>query len=151
MIQFSLRCSNDHRFESWFQSSEAYDKLERSGLITCTVCGTSTVSKAVMAPRVRPARNAVSAAEPAATPAAPESIQTPANPVEQAIAAIRRHIESTSDYVGLNFATEARAIHDGTAPERAIYGEARPDEARKLIEEGVPIAPLPFIPGRKTN
>ena len=151
MIQFSLRCSNDHRFESWFQSSEAYDKLERSGLITCTVCGVSTVSKAVMAPRVRPARNAVSAAEPAATPAAPESIQTPANPVEQAIAAIRRHIESTSDYVGLNFATAARAIHDGTAPERAIYGEARPDEARKLIEEGVPIAPLPFIPGRKTN
>src|SRR5690554_560438 len=97
MIQFSLRCSNDHRFESWFQSSEAYDKLERSGLITCTVCGASTVSKAVMAPRVRPARNAVSAAEPAATPAAPDGIQTPANPVEQAIAAIRRHIESTSD------------------------------------------------------
>jgi hypothetical protein len=67
------------------------------------------------------------------------------------MAALRRHIESTSDYVGLNFAAEARRMHAGDAPERPIYGETRGDEARKLIEEGVPVAPLPFLPTRKTN
>jgi hypothetical protein len=149
MIQFSLRCSNDHRFDSWFQSSEAYDKLERAGMVTCAVCGVTSVSKAVMAPRVRPARNAAPLPVPANRPT-PASAP-PANPAEQAIAAIRKHIESTADYVGGDFAREARAIHDGDAPDRAIYGEARPEEARRLIEEGVPIAPLPFVPRRKTN
>ncbi len=71
--------------------------------------------------------------------------------LEAALAALRKQVEENSDYVGLNFAQEARAIHDGDAPARAIYGEARPDEARRLIEDGVPVAPLPFIPARKTN
>ena len=173
MIQFSLRCSNDHRFDSWFQSSDAYDKLAQSGLISCAVCGVTSVSKAVMAPRVRPARNAATA------PPAPEQHHTQqhrpeqnrprqnhpeqnrpeqppaprlaATPAEQALAALRQHIEAHSDYVGGDFAREARAIHEGAAPDRAIYGEARPDEARRLIEDGVPIAPLPFLPRRKTN
>lgn len=149
MIQFSLRCSNDHRFDSWFQSSEAYEKLERAGMVTCVVCGVASVAKAVMAPRVRPARDAVPVpAAPSQTGPAPSAAATPA---EQALAAFKKHIESHSDYVGPNFAREARAIHDGSAPERAIYGEARPEEARRLIEDGVPIAPLPFIPRRKTN
>ncbi len=67
------------------------------------------------------------------------------------MAALRAKIEASSEYVGLNFAAEARAIHDGDAPERAIYGEAKPDEAKRLIEDGIPVAPLPFIPVRKTN
>ncbi|MFP5510758.1 MAG: DUF1178 family protein [Alphaproteobacteria bacterium] len=146
MIQFSLKCSNDHRFDSWFQSSDAYDKLERAGLVSCAICGVTSVSKAVMAPRVRPARSAPTAPAAAApTPAAP------AHPAAEALAALKKHIEAHSDYVGKDFAREARAIHDGTAPDRAIYGEARPEDARRLIEDGVPIAPLPFIPRRKTN
>jgi hypothetical protein len=158
MIQFSLKCSNDHRFDSWFQSSDAYDKLERAGLVTCAICGVASVSKAIMAPRVRPARNAAPApahaapipTAPAATaPAATDPAQT--HPAEPALAALKKHIEANSDYVGKDFAREARAIHDGTAPERAIYGEARPEDARRLIEDGVPIAPLPFVPRRKTN
>lgn len=144
MIQFSLRCSNDHRFDSWFQSSDAYDKLERAGMVSCAICGVTSVSKAVMAPRLRPSRDDDA---PAPRPAAAAPQPGP----EQALAALRQHIEAHSDYVGQDFAREARAIHDGTAPERAIYGEARPDEARRLIEDGVPIAPLPFIPRRKTN
>ncbi|HSF62903.1 MAG TPA: DUF1178 family protein, partial [Paracoccaceae bacterium] len=64
---------------------------------------------------------------------------------------LRREVEANSEYVGVEFATEARRIHAGTAPERAIYGEARPEEARKLIEDGVPVAPLPFLPARKVN
>ena len=149
MIQFSLRCSNDHRFDSWFQSSAAYDKLERAGLVTCAVCGVASVSKAVMAPRVRPARDAAPLPVPAG-PSAPANT-APAHPTEQALVALKKHIEANSDYVGKDFAKEARAIHDGTAPDRAIYGEARPEEARRLIEDGVPIAPLPFVPRRKTN
>lgn len=151
MIQFALRCSNDHRFDSWFQSSDAYDKLERAGMVTCVICGVTSVSKAVMAPRVRPARDA--APVPVPVPAAPTvpANAAPATPAAQALAALKNHIETHSDYVGQDFAREARAIHDGTAPDRAIYGEARPEDARRLIEDGVPIAPLPFIPRRKTN
>ena len=149
MIQFSLKCSNDHRFDSWFQSSEAYDKLARAGMISCTICGATSVDKAVMAPRVRPARDAAPAAQPAAQHPTPLAAQ--ATPAEQALAALRQHIETHSDYVGRDFAREARAIHDGEAPDRAIFGEARPEEARRLIEDGVPIAPLPFMPRRKTN
>lgn len=140
MIQFSLKCRNDHHFDSWFQSFAAFDKLKRAGLVTCETCGNSDIEKAIMAPRVRPSRNA--------------TVQTPlSNPseIETAINKLKTHIEQNSDYVGANFATEARAMHDGTSPERSIYGEAKPEEARKLIEEGIPVTPLPFIPGRKTN
>ena len=112
-------------------------------------CGVTSVSKAVMAPRVRPARDAAPVPVPAA-PTVPANA-APATPAAQALAALKNHIETHSDYVGQDFAREARAIHDGTAPDRAIYGEARPEDARRLIEDGVPIAPLPFIPRRKTN
>ena len=70
---------------------------------------------------------------------------------EQALAELRRQVEENSDYVGLNFAKEARAMHDGDAPARAIHGEAKPDEARKMLEDGLPVMPLPFVPRRKTN
>ncbi|RJL00495.1 DUF1178 family protein, partial [Paracoccus aestuarii] len=70
---------------------------------------------------------------------------------EAALEALRRKVEESSDYVGLSFAEEARAMHDGTKPARAIHGEARPEEARRLIEDGVPVAPLPFLPRRRAN
>ncbi|MGA1613135.1 MAG: DUF1178 family protein [Lutimaribacter sp.] len=157
MIQFSLKCAEGHRFDSWFQSASAFEKLQGAGMVSCAICGSGSVEKALMAPRVRPARQAAEAAQPpapapgAAAPVAPGALTRPASPVEQQLAELRRKIEQNSDYVGMNFAKEARAMHDGTAPERAIYGEARPDEARKLLEDGIPVAPLPFIPGRKTN
>ena len=159
MIQFSLKCAEGHRFDSWFQSASAFEKLQGAGMVSCAICGSSNVEKALMAPRVRPARKAADAAPPAppapdAAPkaaVAPGALTQPATPAEQQLAELRRKIEQNSDYVGMNFAKEARAMHDGTAPERAIYGEARPEEARKLLEDGIPVAPLPFIPGRKTN
>lgn len=77
--------------------------------------------------------------------------EPPVNPVEAALQALRQQVEANSDYVGLKFADEARAMHEGRAPTRAIHGEAKIEEARKLIEEGVPVAPLPFIPRQKTN
>ncbi len=144
MIQFSLKCAGDHCFDSWFQSAEAFEKLQTRGMVTCAVCGSGDVEKALMAPRVR--ANRKDTAQPEAG-----ALSQPASPAEQAIAELRRRIEDNSEYVGHDFAREARDMHDGLTPERAIYGEARPEEARKLMEEGVPVAPLPFIPGRKSN
>lgn len=141
MIKFTLKCQDDHRFESWFQSSDAFDKLHAAKLISCAVCGSSQVEKSMMAPRVRDSK----------TKASPPALSEPADPREQALAELRKQVEDNSEYVGMNFAREARDIHDGMSPERAIYGEAKPEEARKLIEDGVPVAPLPFVPGRKTN
>lgn len=148
MITYSLKCTEGHQFDSWFQSATAFDKLKTAGMIACAVCGSDRVEKALMAPRVSHARQAP-ADVPAPSPQAP--LSTPSTPAEQALAALKKKVESSSDYVGMNFAAEARAMHDGTAPERAIYGEARADEAKKLIEDGIPVAPLPFLPGRKSN
>lgn len=144
MIRYALNCNENHRFESWFQSAEAFDKLSTAGLVACTHCGSSKVEKVLMAPSVRPARSA-------ANPEPARPLSEVADPASAAIAAMRKQIEENSDYVGLNFAAEARAIHSGDSPERSIYGEARPEDARRLMEEGVPVAPLPFIPARKTN
>ncbi len=153
MIRYALKCSDGHRFESWFQNATAFDGLLASGLVTCPECGIARVEKTLMAPDVLSARKAdvPAVAEPDSEPAPAAPSATPSPEVEQAIAELKRRIESESDYVGDSFAKEARAIHDGVAPERPIYGEARADEAIALIEDGVPVAPLPFIPSRKTN
>ncbi|TCL09993.1 hypothetical protein BXY66_2061 [Shimia isoporae] len=152
MISYTLKCANDHRFDSWFQSADAFDKLKAAGMVTCAVCGDKHIQKAMMAPRVRPARDAAaqpSSQEPVAPP--PTQLSEPANEAEAALAKLRKQVEENSDYVGKDFASQARAMHEGSAPERAIYGEAKLDEAKALIEDGVPVAPLPFNIGRKTN
>ncbi|MBO6898569.1 MAG: DUF1178 family protein [Shimia sp.] len=157
MINYTLKCANDHRFDSWFQSAAAFDKLKAAGMVACAVCGDTNVEKAMMAPRVRPARSAAAKPqEPTPAPApeaasAPGPLSQPASPAEQALKELRDHVEANSDYVGKDFASEARAMHDGDAPERPIYGEAKVEEAKALIEDGVPVAPLPFNIGRKTN
>ena len=145
MIRYTLQCADGHGFESWFQSAEAFDRLAAAGHVACAVCGATGVAKTLMAPAVRPARKAAAAA----TAAGP--LATPQSPIEAALAALRRQVEETSEYVGLNFAAEARAMHEGRVPERSIYGEAKADEARRLVEDGIPVAPLPFVPARKTN
>ena len=144
MIQYSLRCAQDHRFDSWFQSASAFDKLHAAGMVSCAICGSTEVEKELMAPRV-----SAGSERPKAKPEAP--LSAPASPAEQALRALRKEIEKTSDYVGRDFAREARAMHSGEAPARSIWGETRGDEAKKLIEEGVPVAPLPFLPTRKSN
>ena len=145
MIRYSLKCENDHRFESWFQSGPAFDKLYAARMVACPTCASTSVEKAIMAPRVRTARKAAQPPQPDAP------LTTPQNDTERAIAELKSQVEANSEYVGMEFATQARAIHDGDAPERPIYGEAAPEEAKKLLEDGVPVAPLPFTPSRKTN
>jgi hypothetical protein len=148
MIRYSLKCDAGHGFDSWFQNVAAFSALGTAGQLACPVCGSASVEKDLMAPAVRPARNAVDSAAASKTPA---PLSEPASDLEAAIAALKRQIEENSEYVGMNFAAEARAIHAGDAPERVIHGEARPDEARAMIEEGLPVAPLPFLPARKVN
>lgn len=133
MIRYALTCPNEDDFEGWFASSDDYDAQASSGLIECPVCGSREIRKAPMAPAV--ARSRENAAEMAAK--------------------VRNHIRDKFDYVGDGFADEARAIHDGDAPDRPIWGEATPDQAREMAEEGLPVAPLPAAlaptPPRKLN
>lgn len=152
MIQYTLRCENEHRFDSWFQSASAFDKLMSNGMLTCETCGSNTIEKAIMAPRVRTARSAATApAQGESDPPIEQSLTTPETATERAIVDLKKHIEDNADYVGGNFAKEARSMHLGDTPERSIYGEANAEEARNLIEEGIPVAPLPFRPGRKSS
>ena len=134
MVRYSLSCADGHAYESWFQSATAFDDLAARGLLACAQCGSAEVRKSLMAPAVSTA-----------------PLYTPRTPREAALAAMRRHVEETSDYVGHGFAAEARRMHEGEAPERSIWGEARPDEARALLEDGIPVAPLPFVPKTRAN
>ncbi len=134
MIRFHLKCEQNHEFDSWFQSGDAFDRLVAAGMVTCTSCGTTRVSKSIMAPAV-----------------STSSDITAAKPTETEIAALREKIEANSDYVGKGFVKEARDMHDGVIPERPIYGEANLKEAKKLVDDGIPVIPLPFMPRKKTN
>ena len=148
MIRFTLKCENDHHFESWFQSADAFDTLAKRKMVECPDCASTQVKKALMAPKVQGTKKSKTVAP---TPAAANPPVLTEEAKEKAIAEIRKQVEENSEYVGMNFASEARAIHSGNSPERAIYGEAKPADAKALIEDGVPVAPLPFAPKRKMN
>jgi hypothetical protein len=117
MIKFNLKCKNEHRFESWFGSNEDYEKLRAKKLISCMICGSFAVEKAIMAPRLS-----------ADTPKPALSDKPPV------------------DDVGTAFPEEARKMHYGDAPKRAIMGEAKLEEAKALLDEGVPVVPMGLKP-----
>ena len=154
MIRYTLRCERDHAFESWFQSSSAYETQEKRKLVTCPVCGSAEVERAIMAPRIVSKKGRDSAA-PAPAPAAPTDVTAPAStPLMMAqerelrakLKELRDHIVKNADNVGERFPNEARKMHYGDIEHRPIYGEASPDEARALIDEGVEVSPLPVLP-----
>ena len=145
MIRYSLRCAADHGFDSWFANADAFQALQSAGQLACPVCGAAEVQKELMAPAVRPARKTAPAEAPR------PDLSAPMSELEAKIAELKKQVEENSEYVGMNFVTEARAMHAGDAPGRAIHGEAKPEEARAMIEEGLPVAPLPFLPARKVN
>jgi hypothetical protein len=147
MIRFSLRCERAHRFDSWFGSGADFDRLTDSGLVACAVCGSTAVEKDLMTPAV--ATSGATSGPEAAGSAVP-NLSAPASPAEQALTELRRRIEAESEDVGRRFASEARRIHEGSAPARPIIGEARPAEARALVEDGIPVAPLPWS-SRRTS
>lgn len=133
MIRYDLNCENGHRFDSWFPNSAAFDDQIGRGLVLCPQCGTVKVTKALMAPAVAAGDNA------------PAPLGTPASPAEAALQELRKKVETESDYVGSDFADEARRIHLGEAEARGIWGEASKNDAQALHDEGIPVAPLPFM------
>ncbi|HSF95962.1 MAG TPA: DUF1178 family protein [Thermohalobaculum sp.] len=134
MIRYNLRCADAHDFEAWFRSSAAYDEQRAAGHVLCAVCGSDAVEKAVMAP-------AVSGKQADEGP----DLSKPASPAEAMLRELRRKIEQTSDYVGRDFAAEARRIHEGEADKRAIWGEATAGDAKALKDDGIPVAPIPWM------
>jgi hypothetical protein len=141
VIRYALACGGGHEFEGWFGGSAAFDEQKAAGGISCPVCGSAEVEKALMAPAVAGAKRA--AAQDPIPVAAPHAVP------EEFLATLRklrRHVAETADYVGDRFAEEARRIHYREAEARGIYGEATRDEAAALSEEGVEFHPLPFLP-----
>ena len=165
MIRYALSCEAGHAFESWFANSAAYDKQAKRGLINCPVCGSPKVAKAIMAPSLAsgPAGDAAEVA-PSAPPANPAPAQLPPTPpgkspvammsppereLRQKLKELRDHIVKNASYVGPRFPEEARKIHYGETEHRSIYGEASPEEAKDLLDEGIEFHPLPILPDDK--
>jgi hypothetical protein len=158
MIRYSLRCERDHTFESWFQDSSAYDAQVKRKLVSCPVCTSVKIEKAIMAPRIvgnkgRERAEPVPAAPPtaASAPAEAPAASTPLMMAQERelrakLKELRDHIVQNADNVGERFPNEARKMHYGDIEHRPIYGEASPEEARSLIDEGIEVSPLPVLP-----
>jgi hypothetical protein len=157
MIHYNLRCDEGHAFESWFQSSSAYESQEKRKLVSCPVCGSTGVERAIMAPQIvrkKARESAPSEQLPVPAPAAEVIPPSPSTPLLMAqerelrakLKELRDHIVKNADNVGERFPNEARKMHYGEIEHRPIYGEASPTEAKSLIEEGVEVMPLPTLP-----
>jgi hypothetical protein len=156
VIRYNLVCDKRHAFESWFQSSAAYDRQARRGLVSCPLCGSARVEKAIMAPRLArkdksaPIVAPVEDAAPAPAAPAPVAMISPQEKEFRAkLKELRDHLTSNADNVGKKFPEEARKMHYGEIEHRPIYGEATPQDARELHEEGIEFHPLPVLPDER--
>ena len=147
MIRYALRCEAGHAFESWFNNSAAFDRQAARGLVTCPLCGSATVEKSIMAPSLGGGREAAPPAESEKTPVAIVSKEEVE--VRKKLKELRDHIVKNADYVGEKFPEEARRMHYGEIEHRSIYGEASPDAARSLADEGIEFHPLPRLPDER--
>lgn len=138
MILYELRCSADHGFEAWFKDGATYDRQAEAGEIVCPVCGDTHVGKALMAPRL--AKGRVEGEAPVAETDG-EAVR-----MREALTQLRQQVETNCDYVGDRFAEEARKIHYGETGRRNIYGEATDDQARELVDEGIKVGRIPWLP-----
>jgi len=168
MIRYALNCDQGHNFESWFANSSAFDKQAKRALVTCPICGSAKIEKAIMAPSLAAnlGHSGTADPQPPTPPAPPPPLQPapmlpipPKTPVAMMSAAerelrhklkeLRDHITKNAHYVGPRFPEEARKIHYGEAEHRSIYGEASPEEAQQLHEEGIEFHALPILPDDK--
>ncbi len=141
MILFELCCGHEHRFEGWFRDNAAFDRQSEGGEIACPLCGDRRVSKAPMAPYVaRSSRHRSDTGEPR-----PEA---PSEALRRSLERFRGLVEATCDYVGVDFPEEARRIHYRETEPRRIYGEASPEDARELRDEGIDVNVIPWLPRR---
>lgn len=169
MIRYTLQCQDRHQFEAWFPNSAAFDTQAAAGIVTCPECGSHSVEKAIMAPRIGKGGGAldvghdagVEAPDSDRTPAAPDEatagppmaappapvgvpVMTVSSKLREALHEMKRYVEANAENVGDSFAREARKIHSGEAEERNIYGETTDEEAEELREEGVPFGRIPW-------
>ena len=148
MIRYALNCDQGHEFDSWFQSSSAYDKQIKRGLLACPHCGSAKVDKAIMAPRLSGTNK--EEAEPVAAKKAPLAMLSPQEQeIRSKLKELRDHLTKNAENVGQKFPDEARKMHYGEIEHRSIYGEASPEEAKDLADEGVEFHPLPILPDDK--
>lgn len=145
MIRYALLCEHGHAFEGWFGASADFDDQQARGLLECPVCGSKAVRKAIMAPAVAGTKRT------SAEPRGPDNPAPSQAMMMEAMGRLRRHVEENFDDVGDAFAAEARAIHEGRSEDRGIYGQATAAEVKKLVDDGVPVAPLPPEPRKKSE
>jgi hypothetical protein len=141
MIKYALACDHGHPFEGWFSVSADYDDQREREAIECPYCGSLQIAKQIMAPAI-----AGTKAQTGGVDATPQMRAM----MMEAMGKVRAHVEENFDYMGDSFAAEAHAIHEGRSEERGIYGEATPTEVKSLVEDGVPVAPLPPAAVKKT-
>ena len=154
MIRYALQCEHGHSFESWFQNSAAYDKQVKRALVTCPLCNSAKVEKAIMAPRLgrsdaidAPSKPLAPSPDAPPPPSAPVPVMsTPERELRKKLKELREHIIKNAEDVGPRFPEQARKIHYGEIEHRSIYGEASPEEAKELHEEGIEFHPLPILP-----
>jgi hypothetical protein len=159
MIRYNLVCGRRHEFESWFANSAAYEKQAKRGLVACPVCGSTKVEKAIMAPRLARADQPIDVPEAPAAPAPAPAAPTPPTPVamispqerelRSKLKELRDHLTKNAENVGRKFPETARKMHYGELEHRSIYGEASPQEAKDLHEEGIEFHPLPVLPDER--
>lgn len=144
MIRYSLVCDNGHTFESWFQNSKASDGQLKRGLVACPVCDSAKVSKAIMAPAIAAKsakKNSEASGNQPVTLLSEKEQET-----RKLLKALHEHVKKNSEHVGEEFPKLARQMHYEEIEARSIYGQAKPQEVRELLEEGVEVAPLPPLP-----
>jgi len=168
VIHYQLRCAGDHEFDGWFKDSGTFEKQAKRGLVVCPICASKKVERALMAPRIASRgrvieHEAEAPATPAAPPAGAPDAAEPAKPAVEAqpmqaaggvmpdqmralLHKLRSEVEKNCDYVGTDFAKEARKIHNGEAKRRGIYGESTEAEAEELAEDGIGVARIPWLP-----
>ena len=137
MIKFGLRCNEAHRFEAWFASSDAFETQAKRGFVTCPECGSATVEKALMAPSVSTSRDRAAVAS---------EIERKHKAAMGELRRLRDAVTKNAENVGDRFAHEARRIHYGEVPQKAVYGNASKEDVAALADEGIPVAPLPRLP-----
>ena len=140
MIKYKLQCKNLHQFESWFRTSNDFEKLSNEKMLSCEICGSKSISKSLMSPSVSSKEKK----------GIKETLDTIPSKKQKLIKQLKKEVEKNCEYVGDNFEKEARAIHYGDSPERSIYGKTTIKEAKSLYEDGIPVTPLPWV-DRKTN
>ena len=143
MIHYNLQCGQAHEFDGWFASAVAFDAQAANGLVECPVCGSIDVRRGLMAPSVPKKGNVARPQTSTSVAVTPDRMP---DHVRVVLQRLRAEVERNADYVGEDFADAARRMHEGEQPVRAIYGETTPEQAEALVEDGIPVARIPWVP-----